>query len=242
MLVGCFPRMLWGWPRWARGSAFPGTYHLAFRDLPEIIGEHVKGRVALDFGCGTGRSTRFLKTLGFDTTGIDVARSMVERAQSADPSGSYRVIADGTSSALRGRTFDLILSAFPFDNIPGVEHRSALLAGLRSMLAPDGRIVILGSTPEVYRNEWASFTTKDFPENLTAKSGDCVRVMMKDVGDSRPVVDLLWTHEDYLALFLVARLRLIAHFTPLGRPTDPVRWLAESSIPPWVIYVLGPRM
>ena len=40
---------------------FPGTYYLAYRDIPGIISKHVKGKNALDFGCGTGRSTRFLK-------------------------------------------------------------------------------------------------------------------------------------------------------------------------------------
>lgn len=40
---------------------FPSTYYLAYRDLPKIISEHVKGREALDFGCGTGRLTRFLQ-------------------------------------------------------------------------------------------------------------------------------------------------------------------------------------
>ena len=31
---------------------FPGTYYLAYRDLPAIIAEHVTGPAALDFGCG----------------------------------------------------------------------------------------------------------------------------------------------------------------------------------------------
>jgi len=39
---------------------YPGTYYLAYRDLPKIISTHVKGRKAIDFGCGAGRSTRFL--------------------------------------------------------------------------------------------------------------------------------------------------------------------------------------
>ena len=37
---------------------FPGTYYLAYRDLPAIISKHVQGKKAIDFGCGTGRSTR----------------------------------------------------------------------------------------------------------------------------------------------------------------------------------------
>jgi len=45
---------------------FPNTYYLAYRDLPAIISAHVTGNKAMDFGCGTGRSTRFLKQLGFD--------------------------------------------------------------------------------------------------------------------------------------------------------------------------------
>ena len=48
---------------------FPGTYYLAFRDLPPILRTCVQGTRALDFGCGAGRSTRFLRGLGFETVG-----------------------------------------------------------------------------------------------------------------------------------------------------------------------------
>ena len=43
---------------------FPNTYYLAYRDLPAIIAEHVTGKTAVDFGCGAGRSTRFLAKMG----------------------------------------------------------------------------------------------------------------------------------------------------------------------------------
>ena len=55
-------------PRRAEAYAkleLPGTYYLAYRDLPKIISLAVKGKNAMDFGCGTGRSTRFLQKLGF---------------------------------------------------------------------------------------------------------------------------------------------------------------------------------
>lgn len=218
---------------------YPGTYYLAFRDLPAIIAEHVKGRAALDFGCGAGRSTRFLKKLGFDAMGVDISARMIELAKSADPGGDYRLIAEGDFSSLRPGSFDLVLSAFAFDNIPGVAKRRELLVGLRALLRDDGRIVILGSTPDIYEHEWASYTTADFPENRDVKSGGQVRIVMKDVEDRRPVVDLKWFHEDYVVLFATSGLRKLAQHRPLGREGEPVRWISETSIAPWVIYVLG---
>lgn len=218
---------------------FPGTYHLAFRDLPAIITAHVQGREALDFGCGTGRSTRFLQQLGFETAGIDISERMIELATAADPGGTYLRVDGARFDVLGVRRFDLILAAFPFDNIPGVEHRAGLLRGLRDLLNPNGRIVILGSTPEIYMHEWASFTTKAFPENRQAKSGEAVRIVMKDVPDARPVVDLIWFHDDYLRLFDSAGVELVAQHRPLGRPDEVHAWISETSIAPWVIYVVS---
>lgn len=217
---------------------FPGTYYLAFRDLPAIIARHVTGRVALDFGCGAGRSTRFLKKLGFDAIGIDISSSMIWQAAKVDPSGTYRCVDDGDFSAFEPDRFDLVLSAFAFDNIPDVGKRCELLRGLRRLLKHDGCLIILGSTPDIYTHEWASFTTSAFPENRLARSGDTVRIVMKDVADGRPVVDLVWFHEDYVNLFAAADLDLVAHYTPLGRQDEPYAWLTETLLAPWVIYVV----
>ena len=49
---------------------FANTYYLAYRDLPAIMSEHVTGTKVLDFGCGAGRSTRSLRKLGFNVTGV----------------------------------------------------------------------------------------------------------------------------------------------------------------------------
>jgi hypothetical protein len=106
------------------------------------------------------------------------------------------------------------------------------------LLNDEGRIILLGSTPEIYANEWPSFTTKDFPENHLAKSGDMFRIVMKDVKDARPVLDLVWFQEDYLNLVVASDLDLVAHYSPLGREDEPYEWLSETSIAPWVIYVM----
>jgi predicted TPR repeat methyltransferase len=60
---------------------FPGTYYLAFRDLPALIRRHNHGARALDFGCGTGRSTRFLRSLGLQVIGADISEPMLDQAR-----------------------------------------------------------------------------------------------------------------------------------------------------------------
>lgn len=220
---------------------YPGTYYLAFRDLPDIIRTWASGRAALDFGCGAGRSSRFLRDLGFEVTGIDISASMIREAEALDPDGDYRLVNEAGLGRFPERHYDLILSAFAFDNIAGAHKRVDLLIGIRRMLRPTGRFVLLGSTPEIYWNEWASFTTAAFPENRTARSGDAVRIVMKDVDDLRPVVDYFWTHDDYVAQFEAAGLSLTAEHRPLARVGEEQPWIAETRIAPWVIYVLQPH-
>jgi SAM-dependent methyltransferase len=214
---------------------FPGTYYLAYRDLPSIIAEHVRGRSALDFGCGTGRSTRFLRELGFDTVGVDIAAHMLERARTMDPEGDYRHVAEGGIDRFAPCTYDLVLSAFTFDNIPTMERKVALFQSLGRLLNHTGRIVSLVSSPEIYVNEWASFSTKDFPRNRTAKSGDEVLIVMLDVEDKRPVKDIMWTDEVYERAELVA----VKKHRPLAKLDEPYPWVSETTIAPWVIYVLA---
>jgi len=219
---------------------FPGTYYLAFRDLPELIARHICGRQALDFGCGTGRSTRFLAMLGFHAIGIDIAPEMIRHAQTIDPTGDYRLVRDGDLSQFEDGQFDLIFSAFTFDNVPTREHKTALLTELRRILAAEGRFANVVSAPEIYWHEWASFSTKSFPENRQARSGDQVRIIVTALQDCRPAVDVLWPDEDYRDLYLRAGLRVLDVHRPLGSINDPYEWVTETSTSPWVIYMLGP--
>jgi ubiquinone/menaquinone biosynthesis C-methylase UbiE len=217
---------------------FPGTYYLAYRDLPEIIFEHVNGRKAIDFGCGTGRSTRFLRRLGFDAVGVDISEDMLERAREADREGDYRLIEEGDFSQFEDDAYDLVLSAFTFDNIPTMERKVRNFREIRRLLKSEGKLVNLVSSPEIYTHEWASFSTKDFPENKRAKSGDKVRIIQTDLEDKRPVEDVVWTDESYKEVYERAGLDLVKTYRPLARDDEPYRWVNETAIAPWVIYVL----
>lgn len=217
---------------------FPGTYYLAFRDLPRIIAAHVQGTTALDFGCGAGRSTRFIRRLGFDAVGLDVSAEMIRRAREIDPSGDYRIIPEGGLSAFAGRSFDLVLCAFTFDNIPSKGRKIALFHGLSRLLAPRGRIINLVSSPDIYTHEWASFSTSAFPENRRARNGDVVRIVNTAIADSRPVEDVLWTDVAYREVFEESGLSVVETCRPLAAGDESYAWVNETRIAPWVLYVL----
>jgi len=217
---------------------FNGTYRLAADCLPYLLDKHVTGTNSLDFGCGTGRSARFLQGLGFDTIGVDISQRMVDIARKKDPAGDYRVIADGDFRSLDNRRFDLILCAFPFDNIPRRQNKVRLFTALGRLLAVEGRLINIVSTPEMYLNEWVTFTTKDFPANRNARCGDVVKIITKDYSDGRPVEDIIWPDEDYQSVYRESGLAQVDSTAPLAQGDEGIDWLNEMTIAPWRIYVL----
>ncbi|MBZ5507371.1 MAG: class I SAM-dependent methyltransferase [Acidobacteriia bacterium] len=216
---------------------FANTYYLAYRDLSAILAAHVTGTRALDFGCGTGRSTRLLRTLGFNVTGVDVSEDMLRIARGVDPSGDYRLVPGDNFAELDAGAFHLVLCAFTFDNIPAAD-KARIFRDLAKLLAPGGTIVTIVSSPEIYTHEWASFSTRDFPENAAAQSGDLVRIVVTDHEDRRPVEDIVCTGESYQAVYREADLKVIQVLEPLAKGDEPYAWVNETWIAPWVIYVL----
>jgi hypothetical protein len=102
-------------------------------------------------------------------------------------------------------------------------------------LNSSGRIVSVVSTPEIYTHEWASFSTKDYPENLQAKTGDMVRIVTTEFADSRPAEDVLWTEEAYNEVYSRAGLEIVAQYKPLATGKEPYHWVSETEIAPWSI-------
>jgi SAM-dependent methyltransferase len=219
---------------------FSNTYYLAYRDLPEIASKYAQGRTALDFGCGTGRSSRFLKRLGFEVTGIDISEDMLRKARQTDPGGDYRCVADMDLGAL-APSYSLVLSAFTFDNIPA-ENKLPLFKKLVGLLGPQGVLVNIVSSPEIYWHEWASFSTRDYAvNNRKAKSGETVLIVTTDFEDRRPCADVLCADDDYKSLFARAGLQIMETRRPLATGREPYRWISETTIAPWVIWVLRPE-
>ncbi len=114
-----------------------------------------------------------------------------------------------------------------------------LFRDLGQLLSAAGKLISVVSSPEIYLHEWASFTTKDYPENRNARSGDVVRIVTTDFADRRPMEDVLCTDASYREIYGRSGLSVCAVYRPLGNESEPYNWVNETHIAPWVIYVLG---
>lgn len=169
--------------------------------------------------------------------GVDISPAMIARARAIDSDGRYELLQGTDLDNRPPAECDLILAAFPFDNIPASE-KPPLFRGLARLLAPAGRIVNIVSTPELYLHEWASFSTRDYPENRRARTGDLVRSVTTAFRHGKPADDVLCTDEGYRVVYGEAGLEVEATYRPLGRADDGVAWVSETTVAPWAIYVL----
>lgn len=215
-----------------------GTGYLGFRDLPSILEKHVKGTDVLDVGCGSGRSTIFLRDLGYKVVGIDTAASMIQQAKEKDKDGDYRLINESEEIwPIFGEKFDLIIFSFVLLEQSSKEKIQELLGKAKNALKESGVIVISTTTEEAYKNDWLSMGT-EFSENIKPASGDIVKIYLKDYDFE--VRDYYWTDSDYRECLSSAGLDLLWHYKPLGTKDDGKKWVTEEEKAPFSIYVAEP--
>ncbi len=215
-----------------------GTYYLAFRDLPDLLKENNFGSRVLDFGCGAGRSTRFLKRLGYTVVGVDINAEMLHYAREADSEGEYHLIDEDGGLPFENHSFDSVFTSFVFIEIPTLARITSILCEINRALKAHGVICVVTSSPTSYKGDWVSFSYNHTdPDNHKKNSGDTVKVLIKDTNII--LHDYYWSDLDYRNAFCRAGFQVLDTHKPLGQDTDPVEWLDEAKESPILIYILG---
>lgn len=212
-------------------SGFQNTYYLGYRDLPWILSRFAQnGKKALDFGCGSGRSTIFLKDRGYSAIGVDLSETMLDIAKKNDPSGDYRLI-DGVHLPFDDASFDLVLSCFVFLTVSSKEDLNRIFHEINRVLKPGGMLIFVTGSKYLYIKKYLSYDVLPRKNLIT---GDEIDITLKDLGVS--FKNYFYSDQDYRSFIETSGLELVLSYMPLGQKNEQVEWLDEISFSPYIIY------
>lgn len=143
------------WIAWARAPNHDAfwAYRAALRDF---IGQGQGD--ALDLGCGEGRVSRELKSLGYRVTATDAVVELAQAAAEAGSADEY-VVADAKALPLKDNRFDLVVS---YNLLMDVDDVLAVLTEARRVMRATGRLLISIVHPFADRGRFAG-TAADAP-------------------------------------------------------------------------------
>lgn len=127
----------------------------------------IQGSCVIDIGCGAGRTTVALKSMGYNVIGMDYSSKMIEVAKEIDPEIEY-CVQDVRNMDYLEKDFDCAL--FSFNGLMLLEtykDRAKALLEINRILKPEG--VFFFTTPfldnKVGREYWVE-KTKQFGKSL----------------------------------------------------------------------------
>ena len=123
---------------WAEFARTPGNDSMHDQvNLPALLGLLPgPGRATLDLGCGEGRLSRFLRSIGHRVTGADAAPTMVRLAAGQAGSGPF-VLADAAALPFRDAAFDLVVA---YMCLHDMDRMPQAVAEAGRVLEPGGRL------------------------------------------------------------------------------------------------------
>ncbi|NHA67242.1 class I SAM-dependent methyltransferase [Phycicoccus flavus] len=111
------------------------------------LGHEPAGDVALDFGCGAGRTAVALAGTFGRVVGLDVSPGMLARARALDPTGRCEFVLSDREDLSRfpDGSFDLVYSSLVLQHLPPA-LAWPMLAELARVVRPGGALVVQTTT------------------------------------------------------------------------------------------------
>ncbi len=211
---------------------------VAYAGVKEMVEKYCVGaNNAIDYGCGAGRSTRFLKQAGLNqVVGVDINQEMLNQAAQREiPGTSYYHIESGVLPFKDG-TFDLAFSGLAILEISSADEIHKVLTELKRVVTNQGTVIILTCTKEGHLTGSDSFEpilTAEQQANI--KDGDAVPTRVKETGQM--FTDYYWSDEFLKTALQEAGLMVVEVKLPTTIPGQSNEDLQSNDQPPYVIYV-----
>jgi SAM-dependent methyltransferase len=126
-------------------------YRTALETALELV--ESQPRAAVELGCGTGATTRWLAERlgpGTEITGVDRSTGLIERAERLLASSRYRehirfVVADASATGLPAESFDLVFAATLLEH---TSQPASIVQEMARLARPGAQVVVLAQAYE----------------------------------------------------------------------------------------------
>jgi SAM-dependent methyltransferase len=207
------------------------TYEIGYDCVRESLGDGIAGKAFLDFGCGAGRSTFFLKALGAEHVyGVDHDQNMLDLALATKRDGvEFFLIADVIP--LPDEAVDGAISLTVFVEIRTMAAMSKVCSEVARVLRHGSPFIVMSVSPMAFGRTFRSF---GYPTAEPLQSGEITTAIVTAPGGQVSIDDTYWTEEDYRGALVQAGFTVAAIDYP--RPHDPVAWSTdEAAVPPFIV-------
>jgi SAM-dependent methyltransferase len=206
------------------------TYQIGFDAVAKILGD-ITGKTFLDFGCGTGRSVRFLEALGAQHVyAVDHDQNMIDQALSQELHGVTFLRIDGPIP-LPDASIDGAVSMNVFIEIRTPDAMTRACAEIARTLRPDAPFILESSNPMAFGHTFRSYS---YPHAEPLQSGETTPCIVTTPGGQFVIEDTYWTEDDYVDA--IEQVGLTVTTIDYPRPRDPAAWSTdEASIPPCIV-------
>ncbi|MGI9184462.1 MAG: class I SAM-dependent methyltransferase [Solirubrobacteraceae bacterium] len=116
------------------------------RKRTEFVLRHCPLGSGLDVGCGTGALAARLQDCGFEMTGVDPSKGMLDVLRRRVP-GVRAVTGSGTALPFADASFDLVLTVAVMHHIADPRDVRATLGEMVRVCRPQGRILVWDHNP-----------------------------------------------------------------------------------------------
>ena len=105
------------------------------------------GQSAVVVGCGLGRDSEYLASLGYRTAGFDLSETAIRGARERHPESSVQYEAAESARAARHylrAAFDLVVESYTVQSLPDPPRADAI-AAVRTLVAPGGTLLVIAA-------------------------------------------------------------------------------------------------
>jgi len=149
------------WYESAKGRMYD---RLEKKAISQYLPKNTVRKKLLEVGCGTGHWSRFFSEYGFEVTGVDISKCMIDIAQRKNISNSLFQVADGHYLPFEDSSFDVTAAVTTLEFV--CDAQGVLREMVRCTRKPGGRLLIgvLNELARLNRNR------KQTPESPYAKA------------------------------------------------------------------------